>query len=559
MPRLSRRRLRIPNLRYKGQSISDRNRRSEPPSPNLRDNTVPRQSLSDRSPISDKPIPTPQHKLKLENDPLFSEFSEDDLKDVSHQWTDALRQHYLKNMNSMNATTNISGRTSHDDDDTSITPIMSNCNQVEKYNITQSLATNVSDDMLSTVTPIMSNCHNSVGETNACSSVDASTRASTFPITEETSLESDESEISPRRKNTIDRVNCVSILEEIVLPVLVMILYFIAFLLSSFSSLSCQFMTCNLDFIPININIGQTDLNVGPWAFLALTGDGDNFKCLRYPNDFSEAYIKTDSSWKATRATSVLTIVIGWTGFLVIGLAVSKIKMFVSIRWIHILDKYWKVSTIGTSTLLIALECVMFTFQSVDMCKDDKMWMRDDGKFLAADKCSLSTGAFYSMFAMVLYGFVMLLLIFAPVCPSMCVKNRRGENVEEYMSLDVRRDNLVVEEHRYSSDNYAIVSDDSSKGSFDSVEISPQNDTDLKKLESKKFSIEPAVSSKSNITSRQMGEGDVEMQQMKTNDSSQIRRSKTVCKYDDGNLVRQCDGRQENVTLVGLLDQDDYH
>lgn len=504
MPRLRRRQLRIPNLRYIGQSRSNKCRSNRPHScqNHVRESTVAHEASSDQLLIRSTPIATTQNEFNLEDNPLLSK---EDAKDTSHHCTDALTQHYLKNMNSMKATTNGSGRVNQEDDDTSLTPIISNCYQDEKSNITPSVSNCPRDDMssLSYVTPIMSNCNNT-------------TRESSIPTVEDTAFhgsdateESKQSDITSRRKSGIKRVKCESMFEEIVLPVLVTTLYFTALLLSSYASLSCKFMTCNLDFIPINIKIGQTDLNVGPWAFSALSGDGDNIRCLRYPNDFSEIYIETDSWWKATRATSVLTIVIGWIGFVVISVAVSRTSAIVSTRFFQILDTYWKVCIIGLAILLIILECVMFSFQSVDMCKDTKMWMRDDGEYLAADKCSLSTGAFCSIFAMIFYGFVMILLISAPICPFMDNKDQIGTNTER-TQLDTDRVSLVEEElnsnhinSRYCADGYAYVSDNSCGESLESVEDFPIDDTDLKELESRQFSTKPAVSFKPNMASSQ--------------------------------------------------------
>lgn len=584
MPKLRRRQLRIPNIRFIGQSRSKKNSRNSSSHSRNDAAVAGHQASDDQSLLSGSTAP--QNELNLEDNPHFAE---EVVKDESHQWTDAVKEHYLKNMNSMAPTTtnqdtddnscatplisnnnmnsmmamsnqrnrtndadddtsatpirsnrhhhetskassrrprnfrrgmmttNQRARANDADDDTNCTPLISNCHEDERSDFTSSISVISNATNISNVTPIMSNCHNTCdgdgdgGDTIACSSLDdASLHISSVhddhSVTHgrrEDTEEFEERGITSRVNSGIDE-NAGSMFKRVVLPALVITLYLIAFLLSSYSSLSCKFMKCDIDFIPINIKIGQTDPKFGPWAFLALSGDGDNKICSRYPSDFKKKYIESDYRWKATRATSVLTIIIGWIGLVIICIGVSRIKFILSMKWIQIIDTYWKGFTIGTSTLLLILETVMFSFQSIDMCKKDDIWMRQDGIFESADKCSLSTGAFCSLFAIICYFCVTCLLIFLSIFPAM------NENQISTLREDSRPDLFSVrsEPRLFCTNNYEAVSDDSSNESNGS----PVESSNMEELESMEFSANPSIVFDSNISSSL---GNVRMQQFK--------------------------------------------
>jgi len=151
MPRLRRRQLRIPNIRFIGQSRAKKNNRNSS-SHSREDAAAAHRPSDDQSHISGST--TPQNELNLEDNPLYTE---EVVNDVSHQWTDAVKEHYLKNMNSMAPTTTTNQDT--DEESGGAQPLLSNNTMNSKMAMSNQRNGTTDADDDTTATPIRSNRH----------------------------------------------------------------------------------------------------------------------------------------------------------------------------------------------------------------------------------------------------------------------------------------------------------------------------------------------------------------------------------------------------------------
>jgi len=314
-------------------------------------------------------------------------------------------------------------------------------------------------------------------------------------------------------------------LNDIIIPSLVTVFYFSAFILSSYSSLSCKFVTCYLDFLPLNVNIQQTHMDIGPWAFNSPgSADDTGYKCWKYPSDFSNEFIENDSSWKLARVASVVGVLFGVIGCFILSLSVTRLNdiffgnddynsengnslgRFCCSKLntcFQILDQFWKWTVIIIIVLLLTFETVKFSFENVDMCQSE-MWLRDDGKRVKAERCDLSTGAFCSICAIILYSFAAILLCYSHMLDtsssnsdSSSLEGGRprhiplssADNGEEGRIVKVKRDNYSknVVHARQSRYHELTLDDDELVNDSEGVDSFSIDDTDLKELEAKQF------------------------------------------------------------------------
>ena len=83
----------------------------------------------------------------------------------------------------------------------------------------------------------------------------------------------------------------------------------ISFLLSMFSSLSCNFIKIEVGFPPLNAHVQTESLSLCPLVGEYLGG------CYLYPDDFKNAYISNDENWYYARLASIISMVSGFLCF----------------------------------------------------------------------------------------------------------------------------------------------------------------------------------------------------------------------------------------------------
>lgn len=199
------------------------------------------------------------------------------------------------------------------------------------------------------------------------------------------------------------------------MPFILCALFMVQLLLSSYSSLSCRFLTCNIGFSPFNVNIQQNELDVGFWSFYSKSKDG-SMQCLRYPEDFGTMFIKGDSAWEASRWIGITNISISSFAFLILTVIVgNKAQRFImqsssNSRLFRILETRWKDCCLFCSVLMFILEVVKLVFMSIDICSKDK-WMNMTGDMVAGKGCNLSIGGIWMIVTLVLDATTILLLL----------------------------------------------------------------------------------------------------------------------------------------------------
>eukprot|EP00979_Chaetoceros_neogracilis_P003418 scaffold592_cov272-Chaetoceros_neogracile.AAC.29 len=196
--------------------------------------------------------------------------------------------------------------------------------------------------------------------------------------------------------------------ETIWLPFLVVILTTARFLLSTTSSLGCNFIEIDIGFVPQNIKFTTSKVRIGPWAY-------DRGKCLSYPHNFSEVFIHHEKSWNAARIASIVNITLGFVVFITASIVITYkvLRLWpTSARGTYCIkgfDKWWEILTFILVILMFIFEVIKFTLWGANLCTDD-VWMTDEYSFVLPNECSLSTGARYSLSAILIDIVVVILL-----------------------------------------------------------------------------------------------------------------------------------------------------
>ena len=90
----------------------------------------------------------------------------------------------------------------------------------------------------------------------------------------------------------------------------------------------------DIGFMPSNIQFNMKELDVGLFSFqhsnksastMTSSIDSTPMSCLRYPSDFSNAYIHTDTFWMTTRTFSILSLILGWFILVLVWIMVSNL------------------------------------------------------------------------------------------------------------------------------------------------------------------------------------------------------------------------------------------
>ena len=219
------------------------------------------------------------------------------------------------------------------------------------------------------------------------------------------------------------------------LPFILCALFMTELLLSSYSSMSCRFLTCNIGFSPFNVNIQQNEIDIGFWSFYSKSKDG-SMQCLRYPEDFGTMFIKGDSAWEASRWIGITNISISSFAFLILTLIVGyKAQHFImqsssNSRLFRILETRWKDCCLFCSVLMFILEIVKLVFMHIDICSKDK-WMNMTGEMVAGKGCNLSIGGILMIVTLVLDATTILILAFS---------ERSEETLQDMMPLSYPND-----------------------------------------------------------------------------------------------------------------------
>jgi hypothetical protein len=198
------------------------------------------------------------------------------------------------------------------------------------------------------------------------------------------------------------------------LPFIICILFFVQLLLSSYASLSCRFITCNIGFEPLNVNFQQSTLDFGLWSFYAKTKGGE-MKCLSYPNDFITMFITDDSAWLASRSIGIINIFIGFFVFMVICTLIGQkslefVRNSSKSKFFLVIEKRWKDICLFCTVVLLLWESVKFVFTRIEICSKDK-WMNSSGEMVSAEGCSLSKGGICTIFAILFDAAIIILLV----------------------------------------------------------------------------------------------------------------------------------------------------
>ena len=212
-----------------------------------------------------------------------------------------------------------------------------------------------------------------------------------------------ESQNDTRQKNTRGRA-----LETSWLPFFVVTLSTVRFLLSTTSSLGCNFIEIDIGFVPKNIKIATSTVKIGPWAY-------ERGKCLSYPHNFSKIFIQNERAWEAARMASIVNITLGFIVFITASCVITYKVLRLwptsarATSCIKGVDKRWEVCIFVLVLLMFIFEVIKFSLWGVNLCTDD-VWMTKEFSFFPAKECSLSTGAKCSLGAIVIDIIVVMLL-----------------------------------------------------------------------------------------------------------------------------------------------------
>lgn len=243
-----------------------------------------------------------------------------------------------------------------------------------------------------------------------------------------------EMEMNDRRSGAFLGQNCN--IYEVMIPSLLCGLFLVQLLLSSFATLSCRYVTCNVGFKPLNVNFQQSAIEFGFWSFYSQSGEG-TMRCMRYPADFAEMFIVQDSMWIAARIIGVVNILIGSLVLVILSITVGQkvlqryYEQSIDFKFILFFEKRWKDITLFCSILLLLWELVKFVFTNIELCSKEK-WMNDMGEMVAGQGCSISTGGLCTIFAVIFDMIIILILVFSESLNNYCSK--KGQEVSSTMN-----------------------------------------------------------------------------------------------------------------------------
>ena len=252
--------------------------------------------------------------------------------------------------------------------------------------------------------------HSSNANTNANTNAnDTGTGTDSEPLSRIDELPQVEGEQQVQQQPTNRRKGFENIMFETVwLPFLVSLFSTIRFLLSTTSSLSCQFIKIDVGFIPSNVKFVSSTIDIGPWAY-------SRGKCLAYPEDFTKVFIHKHASWGAARVAAVVNMILGFIVFLTAAFVIVYKVLRIwptsarATTCIKGFDGIWEIWVFVCVILMFIFELMKFSLWSVDLCTKD-VWMTDKFKFVMAQECSLSTGAKCALSALVFDLAIVILL-----------------------------------------------------------------------------------------------------------------------------------------------------
>lgn len=207
-------------------------------------------------------------------------------------------------------------------------------------------------------------------------------------------------------ENKEEKVNLCT--PALLLPYTITLLATLRFLLSTTSSLGCNFVLINIGFEPRNIKFASKSVKIGPWAYM-------KGKCLSYPKNFTKEFIHTSNWWRASRVSAIANIGLGFVVFL---LAAFVILYKILRLWptsarattcIKSFDKLWETIVFVLVIFMFVFEVVKFSLWNVELCID-KVFMTDQYLRLPARECVLSDGARASLAAIVCDMMMLIIL-----------------------------------------------------------------------------------------------------------------------------------------------------
>ncbi|GFH61046.1 predicted protein [Chaetoceros tenuissimus] len=298
-------------------------------------------------------------------------------------------------------------------------------------------------------------------------------------------------------ENEEEKVNLCT--PALLLPYTITLLATLRFLLSTTSSLGCNFVLINIGFEPRNIKFASKSVKIGPWAYM-------KGKCLSYPKNFTKEFIHTSNWWRASRVSAVANIGLGFAVFL---LAAFVIIYKVLRLWptsarattcIKSFDKLWETILFVLVIFMFVFEVVKFSLWNVELCID-KVFMTDQYLRLPARECVLSDGARASLAAIVCD---MMMLIILSVWSKnlrwmlwrMC-KSMKVDKKEKRQRSESNPDDDIATQPRYffegedekkkkvaAAERQKLLSDDDQKSKEDLESLKPQSgDGDIGKHE----------------------------------------------------------------------------
>ncbi len=220
---------------------------------------------------------------------------------------------------------------------------------------------------------------------------------------------------------------------QVLVPSILCSLFLVQLLLSSFSTLSCRYITCNIGFEPLNVNFQQSEIDFGFWSFYSQTGEGP-MRCMRYPTDFAEMFIVEDSMWMASRTIGIINILVGSLVLLILATVVGQkviqhyFEESLDFKVFIFIEKRWKDITLYCSVILLLWELVKFVFTNIEVCSKKK-WMNGMGEMVAGRGCSISRGGICTIFAVLFDVIIILILAFSDRIDSKCPNSGQDSDV----------------------------------------------------------------------------------------------------------------------------------
>lgn len=298
-------------------------------------------------------------------------------------------------------------------------------------------------------------------------------------------------------ENKEEKVNLCT--PALLLPYAITLLATLRFLLSTTSSLGCNFVLINIGFEPRNIKFASKSVKIGPWAYM-------KGKCLSYPKNFTKEFIHTSNWWRASRVSAIANIGLGFVVFL---LAAFVIFYKILRLWptsarattcIKSFDKLWETIVFVLVIFMFVFEVVKFSLWNVELCID-KVFMTDQYLRLPARECVLSDGARASLAAIVCDMMMLIILsvwsknlrwMLWRMCRSMKVDKK-----EKRQRSEPNPDDDIATQPRYffegedekkkkvaASERQKLLSDEDQKSNADVESLKPQiGDGDIGKHE----------------------------------------------------------------------------